>query len=218
MGVWDTSWGDLTLRQEGGRITGDYAEDNGEFYGKIDGEAYAGYWIEDDSNERCSTAKNGRYYWGRFVITFDFDAGKFTTEWGYCDGELSRSDWSGTRKSGPPPAEPSPAPVVEKPKPGPVTGVWETGWGDLTLRQEGDRVTGSYSEDNGEVYGEIQGDMFLGYWIEDDSAERCSDSRHGRRYWGRFKMKMDFDAGKFTGDWGYCDGELSRSDWNGTKK
>ncbi len=66
-GRWKTTWGDMTLQQQGMRIQGNYAEDNGEVYGELSGNVFSGIWIEDSSSKRCSTPRNGRYYWAKSV-------------------------------------------------------------------------------------------------------------------------------------------------------
>jgi hypothetical protein len=96
-----------------------------------------------------------------------------------------------------------------------VSGLWDTDWEPLTLKQSGNKIEGEYPEmDNGEVFGTIDGNVFDGFWIEDMANERCSEPLRGRYYWGKFKMV--FEGEKFKAKWGYChDGTLTRS-WTGT--
>jgi hypothetical protein len=75
----------------------------------------------------------------------------------------------------------------------------------------------TYEEDNGEVLGSLEagsGNVLVGYWIEDQSASSCDEPKNGRDHWGRFRLVFTGDS--FTGDWGYCDGELV-SGWNGKR-
>jgi hypothetical protein len=99
-GKWKTSEGDLTLNQSGNKVSGTYTNDDGEIVGEMDGNVLEGYWIENASNERCATAKNGRYHWGS--IRWTFDGNKFAGVWSYCEKPLANSGtgWSGERIGG----------------------------------------------------------------------------------------------------------------------
>ena len=98
-----------------------------------------------------------------------------------------------------------------------VEGLWEFDGTDLTLTQKGSQLTGKYTEDNGELTGIISGNVFEGYWIEDNSARRCSSAQNGRYYWGRFRI--EFDGNRLTGRWSYCeDREFQSRIWRGTKR
>ena len=55
---------------------------------------FEGYWIEDNSNEKCSTAKNGRYYWGKVIWKFDDKMCSFKGKWSYCN-KTPNSSWRG---------------------------------------------------------------------------------------------------------------------------
>ena len=95
-GKWRSSEGEVTLTQSGRAVKGGYANDGGEIVGEMNGNVLEGYWIENGSNERCASAKNGRYHWGR--IRWTFEAGKFTGTWSYCDKPVaSGGGWSGER-------------------------------------------------------------------------------------------------------------------------
>jgi len=94
-GTWTTSEGEMSFAQQGNQITGSYSSDHGEITGTMYGDLLEGYWIEDASAERCSSAKNGRYYWGK--IQFRFDGNKFSGAWGYCDKETTQK-WTGSKR------------------------------------------------------------------------------------------------------------------------
>jgi hypothetical protein len=97
-----------------------------------------------------------------------------------------------------------------------VDGLWTTSQGDARFWQTGNEISGSYlPEDHGELTGEIHGNVFSGYWIEDKSDRRCPSSKNGRYYWGR--VKLTFEGRKFQGKWGYCDADPDRS-WTGSRK
>ncbi len=95
-GLWQTSWGKMSLTQSGEKVEGHYDEDNGEIFGVLKDNVLDGYWIEDSSSERCTEPLRGRYHWGHMRMTFG-DPDGFSAVWGYCDGELTRKDWNGSR-------------------------------------------------------------------------------------------------------------------------
>ncbi|MFH1566417.1 MAG: hypothetical protein ABIL09_00340 [Gemmatimonadota bacterium] len=212
-GTYQSSWGQLVLQQKGDQVSGQYGSENGEITGQLSGTEVEGYWIEDESNTRCQEARRGRYYWGRVQLQFAPDFAGFQGSWGYCDGNLDRSDWTGTREGGATPApEPEPEPAVS------VAGTWDSTWGELTLKQDGDAVAGRYATDNGEIVGRIAGRALEGYWIEDNAGVRCDAARNGRYYWGRVHLELSDDLSTFKGPWGYCDGAMDQSDWSGTRR
>lgn len=95
-GVWESSEGNIGFEQSGSNVLGNYNQDNGAIEGSISGNVLTGYWIEDSSNRRCATPRNGRYYWGR--IRFVFNGSSFEGFWGYCD-DVPASTWTGNRIS-----------------------------------------------------------------------------------------------------------------------
>ncbi len=94
-GKWRTSEGEMTLNQNGRNVTGSYTSDGGEIVGEMNGIVLDGYWIEQGSNERCATPKNGRHHWGRIRYTFTGD--RFTGTWNYCDRPATGNSWTGER-------------------------------------------------------------------------------------------------------------------------
>ncbi len=97
-----------------------------------------------------------------------------------------------------------------------IDGVWATTEaGEVTFRQTGNQLAGRYVMDNGEITGNFTGKTFDGFWIEDMAGVKCGYPRNGRFYWG--KLRFDVQGNHFTGKWGYCDENPSKS-WDGTKK
>lgn len=95
-----------------------------------------------------------------------------------------------------------------------ISGRWKTSEGEMTLVQQGASVTGRYSSDNGEIAGQMSGNVLEGWWIEDSANERCATAKNGRHHWGR--IRYVFDGGKFTGQWSYCDKPLGGG-WSGER-
>ncbi len=216
-GTYNSTEGAMTLRQQGDRVTGRYGNDNGELTGVLYDRTMDGFWIEDSSARRCSTAKNGRYYWGRISIEFT-DSG-FSGQWGYCNDALT-SAWSGTRTSSPP-RKAAPPPPAHNDDPFTIReelnieGTWGSTEGDIRFRQQGNRVSGRYGSDNGEIVGSLTSQIMQGYWIEDSSSRRCSTAKNGRYYWG--SIELTFDGDRFGGRWGYCNDPPTQS-WSGQRK
>lgn len=216
-GTYNSTEGAMTLRQQGDRVTGRYGSDNGELTGVLYDRTMDGFWFEDNSAHRCSTAKNGRYYWGRISITFTDDG--FSGQWGYCN-DSPTSPWSGTRTSAPPRKTTPPSqsynddPFTIRGEMN-IEGTWGSTEGDIRFRQQGNRVSGRYTNDNGEIVGSLANNTLRGYWIEDHSSRRCSTSKNGRYHWGTIELK--FEGDRFAGRWGYCNDPPSQS-WNGQRK
>ena len=94
-GTFSTSYGNMTFNGNRTGKIAEYGSDKGRIVGNIQGNHINGYWVEYSSARRCSTEKDGSFYWGRFVV--DLTGNKFTGKWSYCDAEPG-SSWSGTRK------------------------------------------------------------------------------------------------------------------------
>lgn len=98
-GYWDASEGAMQLAIVGNKVTGSYSQDNGRIGGWLTNRTVEGFWIEDGSNERCATARDGSHHWGRIKWTFDQKLKTFKGEWGYCIKVPTRS-CTGTRVCG----------------------------------------------------------------------------------------------------------------------
>lgn len=97
-----------------------------------------------------------------------------------------------------------------------VAGKWRTSEGELTLVQSGRSVQGSYTNDGGEIVGEMNGNVLEGYWIENGSSERCATAKNDRHHWGRIRWTIE--GGRFTGNWSYCDKPVAGGGgWNGER-
>lgn len=91
---------------------------------------------------------------------------------------------------------------------------WNSSQGEVTLRVFGTDVYGIYSNDNGRINGSYRQNVFDGFWAENSSGVRCASSKMDSFYWGR--IRWTFGATGFTGQWSYCDQELSGS-WSGRR-
>jgi hypothetical protein len=98
LGIWNTSWKKMILYKQGKKVYGKYQDDGGEiFNAKFNSKnVLKGYWIENNSDHPCNIKKNGRKAWGKFIIRFD-DFKSFRAEWGYCNNDFYRTDWTGDK-------------------------------------------------------------------------------------------------------------------------
>jgi hypothetical protein len=86
------------------------------------------------------------------------------------------------------------------PKPGPISppgasfaGRWDSNWGKMTLRQQGNRVNGRFGGfRNGSISGKAQGNLLLFRWTQDDSRQA-----------GRGYLQLLPGAEALEGRWGY---------------
>ena len=99
----------------------------------------------------------------------------------------------------------------------PMSGVWKTTEGVMTLLQRGDQVEGSYNADGGKIKGTYQSGVFDGYWSENSASVRCKTALDGRYHWGR--LRLEIKDGKMSGIWSYCDADPTDKSkpWSGTK-
>ena len=95
-----------------------------------------------------------------------------------------------------------------------IAGSWKSTEGVVTLVQQGSAVRGSYSQDNGAIMGQLQGNILNGYWIESKSSKRCARTLNGSFYWGRIQWR--FSGDQFYGFWGYCEAQPGNK-WNGKR-
>lgn len=212
-GSYKTSEGNMKLKQNGDRVTGSYSKDNGEVTGVLYDSTLDGFWIEDNSDRRCSSSKKGRYYWGRFALEFTNNG--FSGAWGYCNDTPSRS-WNGNRDRESTSFSSDSDSFAADNDTESIEGLWASSEGDITLRRSGDKITGQYNpQDNGEISGRMRGSNLDAFWIENSSSTRCNYPKNGRYYWG--KLKLTFERNHFLGKWGYCDERPSRQ-WTGQRK
>lgn len=85
----------VTLSVNGSTVTGSYSFRNGRLHGTATDNRFSGVWWQSESDQRCTTAREGTYFWGRFTHTFD--GNKLTGHWGYCDGPIDHA-WNWRRE------------------------------------------------------------------------------------------------------------------------
>ncbi|MFP5213400.1 MAG: CARDB domain-containing protein [Acidobacteriota bacterium] len=97
--------------------------------------------------------------------------------------------------------------------------VWESDWNKLYLYMENDgSVYGHYDYDGGEITGQVQGNLLLGWWRETGNAKSCGPNQS---WSGPIAFQFASDRTSFAGTWDYCPrtpGSLDPLDggWDGT--
>ena len=87
-----------------------------------------------------------------------------------------------------------------------VAGNWtvnDDSFGSFAVTQSDSNVNMQYPKRSGRVIGQLRGNVFDGYWIQDFSGRHCSNSRDNSSFWGR--IILTFNGDSYTGSWGYCD-------------
>jgi len=84
-----------------------------------------------------------------------------------------------------------------------ISGVYNTDFKEMTITQNGNKVTGTYKHQNGRVEGTLNGQTLTGFWVQDNGK-------------GKFIFEFNSDFSGYTGKWGYNDAAPA-SKWNGTR-
>jgi hypothetical protein len=91
-GTWKTSFGLMTLMQDGSHVTGSYPHDSGKIEGTLEGNVLRGSWSESPSYKPPKDA-------GDLEFTFSEDGRKFTGTWRYGSQKQSwDGKWTGEKQ------------------------------------------------------------------------------------------------------------------------
>lgn len=95
-----------------------------------------------------------------------------------------------------------------------IAGTWDTTFGHMIIKQSGNKVTGTYTHDNGKIEGTLNGNILIGKWSEAPSYSSPYDA-------GDFKFVFSKDFKSFTGSYRYGFGKESWTEkwyeWRGKK-
>lgn len=174
-GDWSTTYGPMTLSESSGAVRGSYINE-GEVCtveGKLKNGALEFVYREPEMS-------------GTGVFRLNEGGLGFTGELGV-PGSAGTVPWIGTRRWAPQTGET-------------FAGLWETGFGRMRLRHEGDRIVGSYAFAGGALEGRLVDGVF---------KFRYKDNKEGD---GEFRLVRGGRA--FTGRW-RPDGGREWKDWNG---
>ncbi|MDF3818551.1 hypothetical protein P3G55_01490 [Leptospira sp. 96542] len=93
-----------------------------------------------------------------------------------------------------------------------ISGVWDCGdFGNLTLKQNGNSVTGTYEYNGGSLKGNIVGNKFSGIWSESETGDS-----------GAFEFELQIkrmtpDPTHLEGRWNHANDKKWQSGWNCVK-
>lgn len=79
-----------------GLVRASYARDGGRILADLKGRLLTGIWVENGSDVRCKTRRDGSYHWGRMVFIFNQAFSQFKGKWGYCQGKPT-TKWTGRK-------------------------------------------------------------------------------------------------------------------------
>ncbi|MDG6243139.1 MAG: hypothetical protein QCH31_01930 [Methanolobus sp.] len=211
VGEWSSNWGDMTFRQSGNKIVGEYTHDKGRIEGVMKGDVFIGTWSESPSYSEPNDA-------GDVELKLSSDGNSFEGNWRYgSDSSAWRGGWTGTRVGQS--ASTETTDTVPTPQSGFVSestshsfvGEWSSNWGDMTFRQSGNKIVGEYTHDKGRIEGVMKGDVFIGTWSESPSYSEPNDA-------GDVELKLSSDGNSFEGNWRYgSDSSAWRGGWTGTR-
>lgn len=165
-GVWDTTYGALTLTQTGDTVEGSYGS-RGSLRGTVAGGRLSYRYRDPES---------------RGVGWFELESGGgvLRGKW-RPDGQEHWREWAGTR--------------VALEAPSPLAGVYQTHFGRLRLIVTGDRVRGRYAQDGalGTLEGTLAGDALTFRWTEAGSSGDGEFSFAADRsgFTGRYRVGED---------------------------
>lgn len=140
-GVYETNFGELTIKHIGSKVTGTYTHSNGRIEGSIIGTTLTGWWYQD----------NGK---GRFVFNFTSNFSSFDGLYGYNNDEPS-SNWDGRRIG---------EVVLTDTDTDGITGVYKTDFNNMILTRRGNSVGGNYKHMDGKISGTLVGNVLTGTW------------------------------------------------------
>jgi len=145
-GTYNTDFKEMTITQNGNKVTGTYKHQNGRIEGTLNGLTLTGFWFQD----------NGK---GKLVFEFNSDFSGYTGKWGYNDAAPA-SKWNGTRIGG--------GQAIITNDTGKIDGVFNTDFKEMTITQNGNKVTGTYKHQNGRIEGTLNGLTLTGFWFQDN--------------------------------------------------
>jgi hypothetical protein len=90
------------------------------------------------------------------------------------------------------------------------TGNWNTYFGNMTLVQTGNKVTGTYEADNGRINGTVVGNRLVGTWSEAPSYSPPSQA-------GNIEFNLSSDCNSFNGRWKYGSEGNWSTNWSGLR-
>jgi len=199
-GEWlSPEWGEVKLSQEGAKVTGTYFQGHGHLVGQVKGRRIEYKWWEDAKT--YDAAERGSRGTGYFEVEPNTQQIK-----GQRKQEGAKS-WAGAWSMERGQSRGERAEVPEK-----FQGTWhDWRWGDITLHQSGEHVTGKYTHNEnepttGHMDGRVEQGVFrFAWWENAPTWEQANKERRGE---GEFRLK---DDGTLEGEWGFDENYVAES-------
>ncbi len=90
-----------------------------------------------------------------------------------------------------------------------LRGSWTTEFGTTMVIEQNNPFRARFNLKDGRMVGTLQDGTMDGLWIQSSSKSKCPEEREGSFYWG--KIRLTFSGNTYTGSWGYCDEEASKT-------
>lgn len=97
-----------------------------------------------------------------------------------------------------------------------ITGIWSSNKGQIQLNGYGRNNFGGPYDNNGQLWGSLNGSSFDGHWVRtNDNRRPCHYPIQGSYNWGR--VQLQFFGDRFTGQYGECNGYPNKI-WTGNRQ
>lgn len=140
-GIYQTNFGELTLKHIGSKVMGTYTHANGRVEGSIIGTVFTGWWYQDNGKGKC-----------KFIFTSDFSS--FKGQYGYDNAEPSAA-WDGRRTGE--------LDLIDHDSNG-ITGIYETDFNRMMITRRDNQIGGNYKHLDGRINGTLDGNTVTGTW------------------------------------------------------
>ncbi len=90
----------------------------------------------------------------------------------------------------------------------PFVGTWDTDWGPLTIKVDGEKFTGEYKgpKFSGKIEGKVEDGKLKVVWKQTNAE------------WGSAIFKISDDGKQLLGTWGGAESAINGGKWNGKRK
>lgn len=90
------------------------------------------------------------------------------------------------------------------------TGNWNTYFGNMTLKESGSTVVGTYEADGGRINGTVSGNKLVGTWSDAPTYSPPTQA-------GDIEFNLSADCNSFSGRWRYGSEGNWSTNWSGTR-
>jgi hypothetical protein len=189
-GAWRGDFGPVELQQEGNRVWGTYEFKEGQLEGTLEGNRLEFRWWEGAAGQPYDGAAENQRGDGYFIVAED--GRSLEGKWRIEGEETLDGEWTLFESTG----------VY-------VGGTWFSNFGMVELKQEGNRVWGTYEYEDGELEGNLEGNRLEFSWWEGARGKSYKRAKVSNRGVGYFIVADNEKS--LHGEWRY---ERSKA-WDG---